>query len=211
MKDMPINCGPRCNSTRRLLTIGPITAVTYADGVPVSTILQRVAALLAAEGVRCCGFIQHDVPSADRRRCDMVIENLASRERLKISEDRGPGARGCRLDEGELVRAVARAREQLREAPDLLIVNKFGKSEAEGGGFRSLIADAFDCEVPVLIAVPWRNIESWRAFAGELAIEFDAEVLLAVDDAKLLQRLGVTIEASGRTCAVGPWADARRF
>jgi hypothetical protein len=68
-------------------------------------------------------------------------------------------------------------RASLEEKPDLVILNKFGKTEAEGGGFRPLIADAIEAGLPMLIGVPWRNIESWRLFAGPLSREFHLEAV----------------------------------
>ncbi len=62
-------------------------------------------------------------------------------------------------------------RVQLDTVPDFVILNKFGKTEAEGGGFRDIIADVIMASVPLLIAVPWRNIESWRAFVGDACAE----------------------------------------
>ncbi len=59
----------------------------------------------------------------------------------------------------------------LAETPDLLIINRFGKTEAAGGGVRPLIVDAVDHGVPLLIAVPLRNVISWHAFIGDLAVE----------------------------------------
>ena len=50
--------------------------------------------------------------------------------------------------------------------PRLLIVNKFGKIEADGGGLREAIAEAVDLGIPVLVGVPARNLDRWRAFAG---------------------------------------------
>lgn len=55
----------------------------------------------------------------------------------------------------------------------LLILNKFGKVECEGGGLRDLIASAIDRGIPVVIGVPKRNIDAWRSFAGELAVELE--------------------------------------
>ncbi len=96
----------------------------------------------------------------------MVLEEIASGECLPISQDRGPHARGCSLDVGQLLAAMQLVRAQLASRPDLLVLNKFGKTEAEGGGFRELIAEAIEEGISVLIAVPWRNIESWRLFTG---------------------------------------------
>ena len=51
----------------------------------------------------------------------------------------------------------------------LLIVNKFGKHEAEGRGFRSLIAEALASGLPVLLGVNQMNMHSFQAFAGDMA------------------------------------------
>ena len=55
----------------------------------------------------------------------------------------------------------------------LLIVNKFGKREAEGGGFRPLIAAALERGLPVLVGLGERNAEAFDAFAGDMAETLD--------------------------------------
>ena len=52
-----------------------------------------------------------------------------------------------------------------------MILNKFGKLEAEGRGLRDTLADAVQLGVPIVVGVPYRNIEQWRAFTGGLAEE----------------------------------------
>lgn len=156
----------------RLSPTAPITAVVYQDRRPPDALLAAVAAKLGAAGVSLAGFVEIDLPRPGRTRCDMILEDLATGNRVQISEDRGEGARGCRLQVGELLRAMTSALASLENRPDLLIVNKFGKTEGEGGGFRSLIAAAIVQGTPVLIAVPARNLDPWRRFAGELAVEY---------------------------------------
>lgn len=112
-----------------------------------------------------------------RSRCDMILEDLGSGKQVEISEDRGPLARGCMLAVSQLMYAIELATRSLDDRCDLLVVNKFGKTEAEGGGFRPLIVDAMAREIPVLIAVPAANLESWRHFAQGLAIEIPVESL----------------------------------
>ena len=56
------------------------------------------------------------------------------------------------------------------------------------------IHEAIERGVAVVIAVSWRNIESWRAFAGELAVEQAADDLAALDDDGLIERLGFAFE-----------------
>lgn len=156
----------------RLSPTAPITAVVYQDRRPPDALLAAVAAELGAAGVSLAGFVEIDLPRPGRTRCDMILEDLATGNRVQISEDRGEGARGCRLQVGELLRAMTNALASLENRPDLLIVNKFGKTEGEGGGFRPLIAAAIVQGTPVLIAVPARNLDPWRRFAGELAVEY---------------------------------------
>jgi nucleoside-triphosphatase THEP1 len=153
----------------------PITAILYSEGYEVDLLMRRIARLLGGRGVLLAGFLQRNQPRPGRRRCDMILEELASGESIGISQDRGPLARGCHLDVGELLRGLELGRRALLMQPDLLMINKFGKAEGEGGGFRPLIAEALAREVPVLVAVPRRNMESWRLFASELSIEIPAE------------------------------------
>lgn len=174
----------------RLQTPAPIIAVVYGDGYRVTPIIDRIATYLVGQGFHLAGLIQRDVAREGRSRCDMLLENLATGGTLAISQDRGEGARGCRLDVEALLDAVASVRSTLASAPDLLIVNKFGKTECEGGGCRSLIAEAIDLNVPILVAVPLANLDSWWRFAGDLAIEYTLDVM-AIDAADVCRRLGL--------------------
>ena len=184
----------RCDVDRQIL------AITYTDGELAAGILRRLVARLGAAGAACAGFLQRDLPPPPgHSRCGMVLECVSTGERLQIYEDRGPLARGCRLDVGMLIAALVSAREAIRSRPDVLVVNKFGKTEAEGGGFRPLIADAIDLGVPVLIAVPWRNIESWRRFAGDFAAEIVADTLRPEADEGALAAIGLLVAAGQRS------------
>ncbi|NKC34060.1 DUF2478 domain-containing protein [Falsiroseomonas selenitidurans] len=156
-----------------------ITALVYADSALADQALRRVVRQFEAAGRRLAGVVQRDTPREGRTGCDMTLEELSTGVGIEISQDRGPHARGCRLDLGEMARAIQLASTALRRAPDLLVLNKFGKTEAEGGGFRALIAEAIEQGVPVLIAVPYRNLDPWRAFAGDLAREIH---LTGMDD-----------------------------
>lgn len=172
----------------------PILAVTYTDGDLAAGVLRRLWERLAAVDASGVGVLQHDEPVRDERsRCDMVLECLSTGRRVKISEDRGAHARGCRLDVGEFMRTLEAERNMISSGTDVLIVNKFGKTEGEGGGFRPLIAAAMELSIPIVIAVPWRNIENWRLFAGELAVERSAEALSPDDDEAALAEIGLLL------------------
>lgn len=90
---------------------------------------------------------------------------------LRISQDLGPQARGCRLDPATLETAVGLVAASLSSGADLLIVNKFGKHEADGRGFRNVIAEAVALDIPVLVGLNSLNQTAFETFAEGLAIE----------------------------------------
>lgn len=148
-----------------------VAAIVYPDEAYPDAVFKALVGQCRKRGLSLAGVLQHQVSATPDRRCDVVLENLTNGHRTALFEDRGAGARGCRLDEAALAEATARIEGSLEKAPDLLVLNKFGKAECGGGGLLDLVASAIDRKIPVIIAVPARNVEAWRAFAGELAVE----------------------------------------
>lgn len=168
-----------------------LTALLYEDGPRFALLSQRLVRVLRDAGLACAGFIQHDEAREGRSRCDMMLENIETGARVCISDERGSEARGCRLDSGALVTAVEDLARTLSPHVDLLLLTKFGKSEAEGSGFRPLIAQALEAGIPIILGVPMRNVLEWRRFAEDLAQEIAAEDLIEADDQTVLLRLGL--------------------
>lgn len=110
----------------------------------------------------------------------MVLEDLSTGQIVAISEDRGPEARGCRLDPAALERLFGAAAAGLDAGADLLVVNRFGKREAEGRGFRGAIEAAVTTGVPVLVAVSAANLDCWNAFTGALDERLEPNVVAAI-------------------------------
>ena len=149
----------------------PVAAIVYANEAYPDTVFSTLVGRCRALGLSLAGVLQHQASEAADRRCDVILEDLTSGHRTPLFEDRGAGARGCRLDEAALAEATARIEGSLETTPQLLVLNKFGKVECEGGGLRDLIASAIDRGIPVVIGVPQRNLGTWREFAGDFAIE----------------------------------------
>ena len=133
-----------------------------------------------ASRVALCGTVQTNTARADRRKCDMDLRLLPSGQVLRISEDRGALARGCTLDTSVLAQAVA-ATEAALPGADLLIVNKFGKTEAEGGGFAPVIGEAICLGIPVLVGVNALNLPAFEDFAGGMAEALLADLAYVTD------------------------------
>jgi len=153
-----------------------IAALVYADGLYPDRVIERAIAPLRERGVTIAGALQIESANRpDRHPCDMLLQDLATGEITAIAEQRGPESRGCRLDVGTLTELAESVSASLcSDEPRLLVVNKFGKIEADGGGLRDAIAEAVGFGIPVLVGVPARNLDRWRAFAGSLAVELPA-------------------------------------
>ena len=154
--------------------------VTLQGRGRIDALIAEVASKLAAEGVRLAGTVQSNIERPNRRKCDMDLMILPNGPVVRISEDRGDLARGCILDSGALEQTVVEVQQRLAGA-DLLIVNKFGKREAEGKGLVPVIAEALDLGLPVLIGVNGLNLAAFLVFAGEEAIALSTETRIVAD------------------------------
>lgn len=145
-----------------------LAAVVYdsGQGPAADAIMTAVAHVLAGTGYRLAGAVQHNHPRPGRCSCDMTLEALGGDRLVEISEDRGPEARGCMLNPAALEEVVAIACRVLEKGARLLVVNRFGKQEADGRGFRQAIALSADLGVPVLVAVSRDQEPDWSAFCG---------------------------------------------
>lgn len=144
----------------------PLGVMVYDNSLEADDLLAQVAAVLAAEGYRLGGAVQSSVHRSGRRKCDMYLRDLMSGEEILISLDRGNEARGCRLDADAFSRINSWGEQALATGVDLVLINKFGKEEAQGRGLRSLIAEALGGGTPVVLGVSTLNLPDLETFAG---------------------------------------------
>jgi len=135
-----------------------------------------LAAGLGAEGWRCCGVVQVNTRAWDDHRCDMDVQILPDGEVLRISQNLGTLSKGCRVDPSALERSAGAAMAQLTEGADVLILNKFGKLEVEGRGFRELIGAALDAGVPVIIGLSEKNLAPFLEFSDNMATRVEPDM-----------------------------------
>lgn len=141
--------------------------------------LAEVAARLMAQGLALSGTVQTNIARCDRAHCDMDLRVLPDGPVLRISQDLGAEATGCRLDGGVLEQAAFEVGQRMAGA-DLLIVNKFGKQEAAGRGLTAAIAEALADDLPVLVGVNSHNRPAFDRFSAGLAQELAPDVAVVV-------------------------------
>ena len=97
---------------------------------------------------------------------DMDLQIIGKSRSFRISQPLGQGASGCRLHLGALADCCVYLEHQVRAGADLLVLNRFGKGESDGRGFRDLISLALEYETPVLTAVRPAYLAAWQEFSG---------------------------------------------
>lgn len=133
-------------------------------------ILPQVAALLSRRGLHLAGTVPRRTETNAGAHPQMDLEILGVDRVVRISQDLGPFAQGCRLDPGALAEAVQLVEARLdRGGISLLIINKFGKQEAEGGGFRHVFGKALIAGLPVLTSVSAGQLGDFLEFADPMA------------------------------------------
>ncbi len=155
--------------------------VTTTDRGATDRLLSAVAEHLLAHGARLAGVVQTNTECADSSKCDMDVKVLPDGETIRISQSLGSASRGCRLDPAALEQAVGLVTASLASDPQLLIINKFGKHEADGRGFRPLIAEALAQDIPVLVGVNDLNSAGFQEFTGGEADRLAADLNAIVD------------------------------
>ena len=142
-----------------------VAAVVYDDGVAVDELLLAFARNLAERGVRLGGVVQMPrVGPGCGPKAPLELRDMATGETFPICRDTGRGAGDCSLDPGRLLEAVGRIQTAIAFDADLVIISRFGREEARGGGLRDALAYAALSGRPSLTAVRRGMVDAWLSF-----------------------------------------------
>ena len=147
-----------------------IAAIRFTESDPIDSILEYVARTMVSLDCRVEGYLQREVPDGPGCCAATFLEDLATGEQLRITQALGSGSRGCRLDPRALAEVSGRLLSLVDASTDLLVLNRFGKGESEGQGFRAVIESACSLGVPVLTAVRPTYEPAWTDFAGDVGV-----------------------------------------
>lgn len=144
--------------------------------------LADLARRLDTAALPFAGAIQRNTARADRQPDDMDLRIIGSDRVVRISQSLGPGSAGCRLNAAALEEAAGLVGVALDTgAPRVLLLNRFGRQEAEGRGFRPLIGRALGEGVAVLMAVGPDYLDAFEAFAGGMAERLPSDTAALFD------------------------------
>ena len=150
-----------------------IAAIVGTDSPQVQKLFAAAVARWQAAGARVAGVVaeSHDLP--DRTCAAGFLRDIASGKRFSMYLEAPPADTSCHLD-AEGVDAACNAVLGALPDCDLVVLSKFGKLEAGGGGLRDAFGAAIEAGVPVLTSVSPAYVAAWEAFATPLFVVLPA-------------------------------------
>jgi len=129
---------------------------------------------LQSQGLTVRGLVPG--PQSDPNDCaTRTVLDLDLGTVYPIGQSLGKESKACCLDPGALLVAGAVLRRAAETRADLVIVNRFGVLEADGGGFSAEMLELITKGYPVLTVVSPPYLDAWRTFTGGMAAELPPE------------------------------------
>lgn len=149
----------------------PIAALIHNDADAVDKQVQLFINYLFSLNKTVLGFTQAPEHINQQQKSKMGIINLANGKYHSIAQYLGVHNSSCCLDSAAVSQASQVLAQARQSAPDLILVNRFGKLEAEGLGFASEMLEIMSAAIPLMTIVPERFLTPWRQFCGGLGSE----------------------------------------
>ncbi|HEX5999181.1 MAG TPA: DUF2478 domain-containing protein [Hyphomicrobiaceae bacterium] len=147
-----------------------MAAIEGASGASAQALLADAAVRWRNSGIRVVGLIAEEHSLPDRTCAAGFLRDIVSGARHSIYLAEPPRDTSCHLDASGAEKAAAALIGQIA-ACDLVVLSKFGKLEASGGGLVPAFTAAQAAGKPVLTAVSSLHCAAWRAFApGAVAL-----------------------------------------
>jgi hypothetical protein len=153
---------PEAIMDTRMARIG---VVRGTSGAQVQDVLRALAERWRGS-VRLAGLIAEDHGLADRACSAGFLRNIATGERFSIFHDLGPGSSVCHLDGTGALTAAQSVQRDIAAGCDLVLLNKFGKLEADGAGLFAAFRAALDAGLPLLMSLSPAFEPAWTRLTG---------------------------------------------
>jgi molybdate transport system ATP-binding protein len=144
-----------------------LAAILYRPEDDVDTLLADFASDLLKAGERVGGVVQQNTRNDSGKLTGMRTIDLMTGRGIGIFQTLGAGSTSCKLDASGLAEAASAVTNAIAADTGLIIVNKFSKQEASGGGLRSELASAIVAGRAVLTAVSEKCADAWKDFTGD--------------------------------------------
>ncbi len=141
-------------------------AIEDDGSVDVDGLLAGVASAQRRAGRRVRGLLMTYPDRQAGCAGSMVLVDIETLQEYLVSQPMGSGSTSCRADTQGFARASRVLRDALEQSPELVISNRFGGLEAEGGGFSAELLELMASGIPLLTATKTVHLPAWQRFSG---------------------------------------------
>lgn len=155
-----------------------IAAVKYVSKETPKHILRDFAKRLIDDKINVHGLLQENVVDADGAQIGVDAVDIQTNSRIPLLRptDYELNNKLCSLDVSQLAEATGVLRCALEAKPDIVIVERFGKAESDGGGLVDELLLLMASGIPTLVSVSQDEWETWEAISGGLGAEIDCDI-----------------------------------
>jgi nucleoside-triphosphatase THEP1 len=146
-----------------------IGALQGAVTSEIQSLLTSFAARRRDEGLHIAGVVEIVSSSPENTTCGLELIEVATGSRFQITQSLGSGSTACRLDTQEMANACAAVLRAIEAGVDVVLISKFGKLEASGGGLLDCFRAAAEAGIPCITGVAPALAAPFLDFAGEYA------------------------------------------
>ena len=143
--------------------------------------LHRFVETLKQQGVNVAGIIQKKKPMGKGEMSEVMAVDIRTGQQHSLNKPTRDSweNRECSLDTTVLTQTTEILRSAVTDKVDLIVVEKFGDEEKNGGGLCDEILNGIASGVPFLVAVPETNLDEWTKRTGGTgtALTFDESAL----------------------------------
>jgi hypothetical protein len=142
-----------------------LAALVYGAPDEADHLLREFVQELTGSGYRVVGLIQTRLGDGGA-----AVTVLPTGETIPLAR-RGSPSCSSPPAPCDLAEAAARIDPLIESGADLVIINRFGKLEAEGSGLIDEIRRALGFDIPVLVAVSEFRFAEWLSFCGGMGVK----------------------------------------
>jgi hypothetical protein len=169
---MQTEAGPKADAGAAEFRIGAIRGAATAD---IQRLLARFAERRVLEGLRVAGVIEEPAGGVDCGVCNsLVLRETAGSTIIPITQNLGSGSSSCKIDSAGLAAGCQAVVAAIEQGADVVVLSKYGKIEAEGGGLLDAFRAAAEAGLPCLAGVKPSFAEYFLEYAGGYSQWIDA-------------------------------------
>lgn len=156
---------------------GKIAALVRTGAEATDTLLIEKVAEWRSAGARTVGVLAEPRRMQQGQTCGAgYLRDIATSDEQRIYLAAPPVSGSCDLDAAGVEAACQRLIDQIPNS-DIVVLSKFGKLEAAGGGLLPAFRAAIATGKPVLTTVSEKHLSMWQAFAPDAVVLTRAEAV----------------------------------